>query len=172
MGREKPQRMSRIQNKSLFIRHFREILHGKPVLCPVLEHRTVSSICYKLVGMLCHRIIKIVAYHKHNGCSLYTLVREVIYTAGIYLVIRPVPVHIYPAVLFQFLRKLRSQGSMLLCREIPEGILQCQSLLLQGKYVLSPRSVVYCRIISFGLRYNRRYTLAYSFSEIIHKSIL
>ena len=171
MRREQPYRVTGIEYQRLFIRHFGEIFHCNPVLRPVLEHGTVPTICNQFMGMLCHGIVKIIAQHKHNGSSLHALVRKIIYTACINLIIGPVPVHIYPAVLLKFLCKLPCQKLVLFLWKISQGIPQGKPLLLRRKNLFSARSMVHTLIIRFCRRYRRRDTFTYSISEIIHKLI-
>ena len=90
--------MTGIHRECLLICHCCKILHYKTVLSPVLEDGSVASVNYEFVRMLCHPLVQIVLYHSHNGCGIYALARIFIYRACIYLVIRPVTVHIDSSV--------------------------------------------------------------------------
>ncbi len=90
--------MTGIHMQGLFLRHFREVLHGQKVLRPILEHGTVTAVGNQFPRMLRHRRVQIVLDHEHNGSRLVRLSRILGNRTGIHLVIRLETVHVNPTV--------------------------------------------------------------------------
>ena len=67
---EKAQRMAGIHHKRLLIGHGGQILHGEPVLSPVLEDGSVSAVDNQLVRVLGHSFVQVVLDHGHYCSSL------------------------------------------------------------------------------------------------------
>ncbi len=147
MAREKSERVARIHHKSLFVCHFRKILHHKAVLCPVLENGSVSAIGYKLMRMLSHTVVKVILYHGHDSGSLTGLGRIFLYRTGIHLIVRTETIHVYTAVCFEFRGKFRCQNLMMLLRKIAQGVLDCKHFLPGAQYVFALGGMIYCRVI-------------------------
>jgi len=68
--REDAEGMARVHHQGLLITHLRQVFHGEPVLCPVLEDGAVAAIGDELMRVLGHCRVKVVGYHQHYGSSL------------------------------------------------------------------------------------------------------
>src|SRR5581483_893549 len=112
--------MTTIEGQCLLIAHCGQILHGEQVLCPVLEHCSVSSVSDELMRMLRHGVIEIVAEHVHDGGSLQTFMRILADRPGINFIIRPEAVYVNASVFFQLFSKFFSENCMMLFIEIAQ----------------------------------------------------
>ena len=151
-GKE-PQRMAAVHDQGLLVRHGGEILHGKPVLGPVLEDGSVSAVDDELVRMLGHPLVQVVLDHGHDGGRLAGPGRILVNGPGIHLIGRPVAVHVDAAILPELCRKFRCQALMQCFREVPQRVLERQHLLLGAQDILAFGRVVNLRIVGFGFRY-------------------
>jgi len=68
--RKEAEGVSRVHHQRLLIGHLREVLHGEPVLSPVLKNSSVAAIGDELVRMLGNGRIEVVGDHQHYCGSL------------------------------------------------------------------------------------------------------
>ena len=115
---EQAQRMAAVHHQRLLVGHGGQVLHGEPVLRPVLENGPVAAVDDELVRMLRHPFVQVVLNHGHDGRRLGSAGGVLLYRACVYFIGRPIPVHIDAAVVLQFLRKLRCQLRMQGLREV------------------------------------------------------
>ena len=118
--------------------------------------------------VLCDARVQIVLDHCHYRSSLTAFRRVLVDRPCIHLVIRTETVHVDAAVVMQLLRKLLSQNTMELGREISESIAYSQYLFLVSKNVLALRRMVYRHVVWFFLRKLRRDAFEYLFLKISH----
>ena len=110
--------MPGIKRQCLFISHGGKVFHAQKILCPILKHSPVATVCDQLVWVLRHSLIEVVAQHQHNGCSLFGFMRKCFNITGIDRVIRPEPIHIDSPIGEQFFGKFGCQYSMMFLWEI------------------------------------------------------
>ena len=144
--------MTGIHHERLLVCHLAEVFHHEAILCPVLEHGTIASVCYQFVRMLCHCRVKVVLNHQHDGGSLLRAVWIVAYRTGIHLVVRTVAIHVYSAVFVKFFEELRCEFRMKMFREIAQRIAQGEFLLFVGENLLALGRMVYLFIVCLRFR--------------------
>ena len=142
--------MARIEDQGLLIAHLSQVLHGQPVLGPVLKYGTIAAIGDQLFRMLGYPGIQVVGKHQHNGSSLTGTVRIGLQVPGVYGVRWLVTVHVDPAIGLQLPGKFRQERGMVLFGNIPECIPQSQLLFFRAQNILSPGCMV-----KFPVRFNR-----------------
>ena len=168
MAREESERMARIHHEGLLVSHCSKILHHEAVLCPVLEHCSVSSIGDQFVRMLCNAVVQIVLNHGHDCCSLLRPCWVFVNRTCVHLVVRTQAVHIDAAVFLEFLCELRCEFCVMLSREVAECILYGQHLLLCAEDILALRGVADICVIRFRLWKHCRNTCQYIFVKFCH----
>ena len=157
--------MSGIHVKGLLVGHFRQVLHGKQVLCPVLKYGAISAISDQLFRVLSDGRIEIVLYHEHDRCRLSAFSRVVIDRSGEHCVIRFEPVHVDPSIGLQLIEEFRSKLFMPGGRKVAQCILKGQFFLRRSQDVLSPRGPVDSFRRLFFSRYFSGDSLGYRFLE-------
>ena len=162
--------MTGVHDKGLLVSHCSKVLHYKPVLRPVLEYSSVSSICDQFMWMLCNPVVKVVLDHRHYCCRLCGSGRIFIDRTCVHLIIRTETVHVYASVLLQFICKLGSKYLMVFSWEISEGIPDGKNFFLVVKDFLTFRSVINARVVRFRFREYLRNTFQYFFMKLIHVS--
>ena len=167
MAWEQAERMSRVHYKCLFVSHFCQIFHHKSVLSPVLEHRSVSTICDQLMRMLGDTVVQIVLDHCHDCSSLSRFCRILVNRTCIHFIVRTEAVHIDASVFIELLCELFCQNGVMSGREVSECVLYCQHLLFCAQDVLALWRMTYCSVICFGLREFCRNSSKYIFMKFI-----
>ena len=142
MAREESEWMAGVHDEGLLLRHCGEIFHRQTVLGPVLEDGSVAAVGDELVRMLGHSRVQIVLDHCHNRGSLSAFCRVFSDWPGVHRIVRTQAVHIDAAVFAEFTGELRGKCTVLMLREIPECILQCQLFFSLGENVLAPWRVI------------------------------
>ncbi len=72
--------------------------------------------------MLSHSRVEVVLYHHHYGRSLARAGRILVDVAGIHLIIGTEAVHVYAAIVAEFLSELLSELGMEFLGEVAKGI--------------------------------------------------
>ena len=167
MAGEKAKGMTGIHDKGLLIRHCGKVLHCEAVLGPVLEDCAVAAVDDELMRVLGHTLVQIVLDHGHDGRSLPGFGGVLIYRARVYLIGRPIPVHVDAAVILELLCELRGKVLVKGLGEVPEGVFEGQHLFLRAQDVLALWSVVDIFVIGLWLwQFIKGYSCQYLLCKI------
>ncbi len=119
-------RMPGIHDQRLLIIHRSQILHCEQILRPVLKDRSIPAVGNQFMRVLRYSVIQVILNHQHDRFCLQRLTGIVLNRSCFHLIIRTKTIHINPAILLQFLAKLRQKFSVKFWLEITQRISQCQ----------------------------------------------
>ena len=144
--------MTRVHHQCLFVGHLAQILHGEQILGPVLEYGAIAAVGDEFVRMLGHGAVEVVLYHHHDGSRLTRTCRILVNRARVHLVVGAEAIHVYAAVAAQLVGELRGENGMVLFREIPERVFECETFLLGSEDFLTPRRMIHRCVVRLGRR--------------------
>ena len=151
VGREEPHRETGVHRQGLLVGHGGEVLHGQPVLGPVLEDGAVAAVGDQFVRMLGDPRVQVVLDHRHDGGGLPGAGGIFVDRAGVHRVIRAETVHVDAAVVLEFPGEFRSEHGVMLGGEVAQGVLQREDFFFFGEDILAFRGMVDARVPRFRL---------------------
>ena len=146
MRTEKPERMSRLHDERLVLRHDLEILFDQLVLHPVLADLSRLAVGDEFVWIERHLKVKVVVDHHLEGPALDALALVLADRLSVELSLRTEAVAVDASVFLILLKELGGDLFMVLLGDIAERVLKGKYHLFFVKYLSAVRRSSYSRL--------------------------